>query len=223
MVRLMKHCGAISFKIPKKTRDQDMKESESKSQISASSHSHDSNRNGSPYQRHHHSSSYYERDTHPRFFNNGNDVHQYRFGGYHGNNYKENYQRRISSRDSYRERRRPGRRSRSRSRSCSPQMYKRRKLEEREGRHRSPLYERRGGSPSARTPGSSTSGEKVSAKSESKLHAMSDASSSSLHVSAAPVGHTQLAHHVASYPNPHDLNSHPVPVGYPVPGFEAYG
>ncbi|ULU11933.1 hypothetical protein L3Y34_015356 [Caenorhabditis briggsae] len=142
---------SVSFRIPKKkptverNASRNAEASSSSSQLVETSQ----NRNSSPVynrHRHHYNTSYYNNDqeSHPRFFNNGNDVHQYRFTGYHGNNYKENYLTRRQNKDTYRDRRRGARRSRSRSRSISPQNYKRRKVDDRDNhRNRSPVADRR--------------------------------------------------------------------------------
>lgn len=201
---------SVSFKIPKKVREPDVKESVNRQEVSAqsSSSSRENERNSvaSPVsQRHHNSSysnSYYnDRDSHPRFFNNGNDVHQYRFTGYHGNNYKANY---GSRKDTYRDRRRYGsRRSRSRSRSCSPQNHKRRRFEERENhRGRTPPYERRA-TPEEKISDSHNSGDRSYEKPE--VHGLPRVKPSS-EAMEAPVAHDYTQEH----PHVH-------PVAYPMP------
>lgn len=163
---------SVSFKIPKKVREPVKEPASRPEESSTSSQRLEDDRkdySASSNQRHHHSSysnsssSYYDRESHPRFFNNGNDVHQYRFTGYHGSNYKANFLPRRSEKDSYRDRRRRegSRRSRTRSRSASPRSHKRRRLNEKDSyRGRSPAYERRGATPEERTPGSQKSAER---------------------------------------------------------------
>lgn len=202
---------SISFKIPKKKRESITKDVGRKDETpSSSSQLNDSTRSGavSPmnHRNHHYSNPYYnDRESHPRFFNNGNDVHQYRFTGYHGNNYKANYLPRRHSKESHRDRRRAHRRSRSRSRSDSPQSNKRRKFEDRENhRGRSPTYERREArSPEARTPGSV-------GQPEAK-----ESSRKTTHVEEVNASTSQ------PYP-PGQLTVHPGPYQVPT-GYEQYG
>ncbi|CAI2302781.1 unnamed protein product [Caenorhabditis sp. 36 PRJEB53466] len=213
---------SVSFRIPKKVRAPEPKESDQKHPSSGNP---DIIRDASPpYQRHHHSS-YYERETHPRFFNNGNDVHQYR--------------RPSTYRDSYRDRRRFNRRSRSRSRSFSPPTYKRRRVDDRESRYRSPPYERRPATPEEKTPESSVSVERHHPKSESKSNPANSTTSNAMTVDAEVRGpSTPQAPSSQSYPTPHEHPSHAVAAvpcvpsvpaaavpanPYAMPGYEAYG
>lgn len=203
---------SVSFRIPKKVRVPDVKESvnrqEQASQSSSQPRVNERSSPASPVSQRQHTSSYSnsyynDRDSHPRFFNNGNDVHQYRFTGYHGNNYKVNY---GSRKDSYRDRRRYGsRRSRSRSRSSSPQNHKRRRYDERENhRGRTPPYERRPTTPDQKIPESHKSGERVYEKPEVRGGPRVRSTSEEAEVTATH-DYTQEHPHVhpVSYPVPY--------------------
>lgn len=198
---------SVSFRIPKKKPVPVEREVYPKEDVpSALAIEADQSRAVSPaYHRHHHyNNSYYnDRESHPRFFNNGNDIHQYRFTGYHGNNYKANYLTRRPIKDTYRDRRRISRRSRSRSRSGSPPNHKRRRLEDRENhRGRSPV-DRRNISPNERSVKQEDRDSGKYERSESSLAAKNEEAVD------APVPH--------GYPS-HDAHPYPVP-----PGYDPYG
>lgn len=202
---------SVSFRIPKKKpvpveSDGDRKEDMSSSQTVET----DQSRAVSPsYHRHHHyvNSYFHDRDSHPRFFNNGNDIHQYRFAGYHGNNYKANYltRRHRDTVDTYRDRRRVSRRSRSRSRSVSPPSHKRRKIEDRENRRTRSPVDRRNTSPDEKS--------LVSAKTENHDSIKQYRSESSSVAKNPETADAPAAHGYSQEHQPY-----PIP-----PGFDPYG